>query len=649
MINASRLLHACLVTILVASAGQLVGGCSGSKPATTRTSADQPITGLAAPDDKARVQDLLARAAKASGADAYRLKLDAAEILIRDKRAAVAKNLLEEINPDALRGNDLGRHSLMTATMAISKGNADKTLQILDNPRLLQIQDSLPVTTQVRLSEQRARALTQQGQHVASAQQRIFIAPLLTDAEQTQKNQRAIWKSLSYLSADELTAQLSRSPSQDYRGWLELMRVYKNTGGGLDSQLTGLNAWLVQWAHHPAAQQLPQDLAIIRDVVAKQPRSIALLLPAGGREKPASDAIRDGFLAAYFQSDRASRPKVTFYDAGAGNNFLTIYQQAVADGAQVIIGPLLKEQLKALQQLPQLPVPTLALNSIDDVQKVPPNLFQFSLSLNEEALQIADIAAGQRFQRAAIFGIRTDWATRAADTFRQRWQQHGGSVIDEIWFDAYGADYASRIENLLAINESRARAKELQRLLGRNVEFEPRRRQDIDVIFFVGKAEQARSIKPMMTYYYADSIPLYATSSIYGGTPDQTRDQDLDGIRFTEIPWVLDDNDAIKQTIVDFSRASAPLQRLNAMGSDAFRLYPRLRQLELFPNAQLQGSTGELSMDKDRVIRRRLAWAEFSGGVVKPAPMAMTTDDDSSLQDAIDANATLEHRDADNW
>jgi len=649
MINVPRLLHASLVMTILIGTSQIIGGCNGTKPGTTQLSADRGASVQSAQDDKTRVQNLLAQAAKSSGEEASRLRLDAAEILIHNKRSNVAKNLLEEIKPDTLRGDELGRYSLMAAKLAMAKGNADQTLHILDYARLLQIQDTLPVATQIQLGEQRARALTQKGQHVDSAQQRIFIAPLLTDAKQTQKNQRAIWKSLSNLSVDDLKAQKARTTSQDYRGWLELMLVYKNTDGGLDNQLAGLNAWLVKWAKHPAAQQLPQDLAIIRDVAAQQPRSIALLLPTSGREKPASDAIRDGFLAAYFQSDKASRPKVTFYDAGAGNNFLTIYQHAIADGAQVVIGPLLKEQLKVLQQLPQLPVPTLALNSIDDAQKIPANLFQFSLSLNDEAAQIADIASGERFQRVAIFGVRTDWATRAADNFRQRWKQLGGTIVDELWFEAYGADYATRIESLLAINDSRARAKEIQRALGRTVEFEPRRRQDIDAIIFIGKAEQARSIKPMMTYYYADSIPLYATSSIYGGAPDPAHDQDLNGIHFTEIPWVLDDNDGIKQAVATYTRISAPLMRLNAMGVDAYRLYPRLRQLELFPNTQLQGSTGELSMGKDRVVRRQLAWAEFSEGVVKSAPMAMRNDDDSSMQDAIDANLPLENKTPNNW
>jgi len=316
----------------------------------------------------------------------------------------------------------------------------------------------------------------------------------------------------------------------------------------------------------------------LRDVAAHQPRKVALLLPLGGREQAVSDAIRDGFMAAYFQSATKDRPEITFYDTNAGGNFLAVYQRAVAEGSEAVVGPLLKDHVKALQGLPQLPVPTLALNALDDGSKAPANLYQFGLSLNEEAIQVAETAGAEQHRRAVIIGVRTDWATRAADNFKAQWSKASGSVVDEIWFQPIGSDFASGIERMLAVDESRQRSKEIQRIIGKSFRFEPRRRQDIDMIFYVGKADQARSIKPMMTYYYADGIPVYATSSIYSGTEDPARDQDLDGILFPEIPWVLDDHDNLKQNIVSNS-GNSPFIRLYALGADAFRLFPRLRQL----------------------------------------------------------------------
>lgn len=643
--------QACHLATTLLFAAMLLNGCGPTPPSSVTSADTKTTTGTSGADDTARVQSLLAQAAKSGGAEAQKLKLDAAEILIRNKRTAIAKNLLAEMNPQTLSGENLGRHSLLSATLALAKGKTDTALRILDNPRLLQQADGLPIAMQIGLSDKRARALAQKGNHVASVQERIFTAPLLTDKKQIEKSQRAIWKSLSFLSVDELNAQLAaiseRTGSPDYRGWLELILIYKNAGG-IDSQLAKLNGWLAKWPHHPAARQLPQDLAILRDIAAHQPRRIALLLPLGGREQAVSDAIREGFMAAWFQGATRNRPEVRFYDTSAGGNFAAVYQRAVSDGAEAVIGPLLKENVKTLQSMPQLPVPTLALNALDDGSVAPANLYQFGLSLNEEAMQVADTAQAEQHKRAAIVGVRTDWATRATDSFKTEWNNGGGIVVDEIWFQPAGGDFATSIERMLAVDESRQRGKDIQRIIGRSARAEPRRRQDIDIIFYVGKAEQARSIKPMMTYYYADSIPVYATSSIYSAMPDPARNQDLDGILFPEIPWVLDDSDSLKQAITD-SRGNSPFIRLSAMGVDAYRLFPRLRQMELFPDTKLQGATGELWLDKERTVHRRLAWAQFQQGLAMPATVVPGIVDEATMQDAIDANSTLEQPEQRDW
>jgi len=224
------LMQACRLAIILSFAMMLLDGCGSKPPSSSTTSADaKTAVEVDGANDTARVQSLLAEAAKSSGAEAHKLKLDAAEILIHNKRSAIARNLLAEMNAQTLNGENLGRYSLMSATLALAKGKTDNALSILENPRLLQQADALPVAMQIDLSDKRARALAQKGQHVASAQERIFTQPLLTDKKQIEKNQRAIWKSLSFLTVEELTTQLTKTGSPDYRGWLELMLVYKNS------------------------------------------------------------------------------------------------------------------------------------------------------------------------------------------------------------------------------------------------------------------------------------------------------------------------------------------------------------------------------------------------------------------------------------
>jgi len=70
----------------------------------------------------------------------------------------------------------------------------------------------------------------------------------------------------------------------------------------------------------------------------------------------------------------------------------------VDEGAELIIGPLGREQVSQLSALEQLPVPTLAVNYSEDSEPAG-NLYQFGLSAEDEARQVA--------QRAWVEGHRT--------------------------------------------------------------------------------------------------------------------------------------------------------------------------------------------------------------------------------------------------
>ncbi|WP_280522018.1 penicillin-binding protein activator [Candidatus Coxiella mudrowiae] len=63
------------------------------------------------------------------------------------------------------------------------------------------------------------------------------------------------------------------------------------------------------------------------------------------------------------------------------------------------------------------------------------------------------------------------------------------------------------------------------------------RREDFDTIFLVANSRQERQIIPLLRFYYADDVSIYATSAIY--SPSVIIDYDLDGMIFDDMPWVL--------------------------------------------------------------------------------------------------------------
>ena len=120
----------------------------------------------------------------------------------------------------------------------------------------------------------------------------------------------------------------------------------------------------------PANRNLPDDLQLLQQLIAERPQKIALLLPQQGKLGKAGRAVRDGFMAAYYQAKQQNNqtPQIILYDSHA-KDVIKLYEQAVSEGVQLIIGPLDKPKVTQLSQLDQLPVATLAVNYSEQTRR----------------------------------------------------------------------------------------------------------------------------------------------------------------------------------------------------------------------------------------------------------------------------------------
>ena len=131
--------------------------------------------------------------------------------------------------------------------------------------------------------------------------------------------------------------------------------------------------------------------------------------------------------------------------------------------------------------------------------------------------------------------------------------------------------------------------------------------------------QQAQQVKPTLIFQYAGDLPVYATSHLHAATDNRSQYLDLEGIRFAETPWLLDDQLPLRQQIeAKWPQAGGSLGRLYAMGADAYLLAPRLGQLVALPDTSLQGLSGDLSLGESQRIERELPWAIFRDGQVQP-------------------------------
>jgi len=600
-------------------------GCGGSTP----TIDDRPTTDIeqvSAVD----IDALLNQAQMSRSPQKEQLLLQAAQYLNQQGEQHWARNLLNSIDPTLLDDDQFVAYTLTFSEIALADDAFFLAQRILTNPRLDQQWQTLTVEQQVLLRQRRADLFMVLGEPNASIEERLALQPLINDPLLDIDNQDVLWQALMSMPVAELTYRSQKAANtptlqnEDLRGWYSLALISKNNQGNLDKQLFQINQWATRWPQHPASMRLPKDLQLLQQLIEERPAQVAVLLPQQGRLAKAGKAVRDGFVAAYYQAlaNGSHTPVLKFYDTSEGD-IIDVYNRASLDGADLMIGPLDKNKVTTLSQQENLPIPTLAVNYSEDVAEPATNLFQFGLSAEDEARQIARRAWVEGHRYAMILTTDASWGRRSADAFRQAWENLGGTIITQSEFTGEG-DFSNVIKQALHINESQKRAQGVRALFPQPVEFEPRRRQDADMLFMVARPTEARQIKPTLAFHYASKLPVYATSHIYSGTENRKADRDLNNIRFSTLPWFFDNNNATKQMIQQAANPAPSYQRLYALGVDSFQLYPRLKQLQQSEYTRLYGVTGSLSMNAQRRVEREQIWAKMNNGRAQSLPMVVS-------------------------
>ncbi|MFT6052541.1 MAG: outer membrane PBP1 activator LpoA protein [Halioglobus sp.] len=425
---------------------------------------------------------------------------------------------------------------------------------------------------------------------------------------------REIWRDLQRLPTIQRDIEEDAGIDSQWLAWMALAKIgASHTSPAQRKQELGL--WRDKNPDHPAAEALPGGLDYLLNTLPKSNR-VALLLPLSGKLAMAAGAIRDGFLASYYASrESGGEPfDVQIIDILDYGSATEAYQNAVAGGATMVVGPLGKFAVKEIGELADRPVPVLALNRTDVAFFASETaMVQLALSPEDEAEQIATVAYGRGARSALVIRPASRWGVKMATAFSRRWTSLGGTIVHDASYSGQ-EDYSQSVSNSLGLPASEQRAKDIRARLGTDVEFSPRRRRDIDAVFlFARTPAEARSIKPLLAYHYAGSLPVYATSSIYRGVPN-TRDNDLNGITTLEIPWLLnldsDAHSAPQKSDFDHDRYA----RLNALGADAFLIQSRFEQLQAGQDLLILGNTGLLSLSPKLQLKRELSMATFDEG-----------------------------------
>jgi outer membrane PBP1 activator LpoA protein len=618
---------------ILAALSAILSGCGGVKPRVAEERPITPVTKPAAePDaesmkkireykqsgkflDAALIYTRLARESKPPTKQKY--QFSATQALLEGNYLVQASQLLDEINVQGLDESYFVQKQTLFAQVAIGKQQPNSALQILDKLQTL----SVPPEQKAKIHRLRAQAYEMSGNLLASAEQRIQLDSLLTDTDAIKDNQLAIIQTLRRLPDATLKQMLAKPTSDTLKGWVDLAIIAKTALLRPTQLQQQIQQWRLKYPSHEALEDVVANLLYREKPAVPTPTKIALLLPQQGQFANLAKAVRDGFLAAYYiEADPNNRPVVEIYDTGAAlSDINAVYDQAVQDGADFVVGPLDKRAATLLAARENLAVPTMALNYIGNEMTPPVNLFQFGLSPEDEASQVAERAWLDGYMRAAVLVPEGDWGERILTAFKSRWDELGGEIAEYQTYQPKENDYSAPIRRVFNIDDSEERNQTLRSVIGERVVFNPRRRQDVDFVFIVANPRQARLIRPQLKFQYAGDLPVYATSHIYTGKVSAELDRDLNGVVFGDMPWVLPGSSkksALHRTIVTiWPESSGSYMPLYALGIDAFHLIPNLNRLISYRSEYFVGETGNLYLDDQNRIHRRLVWAEFRNGV----------------------------------
>lgn len=598
----------------------LLSGCGPTRPSDQQAQAD--------PEENARILmqsgDYSAAAAEyltlaendKNNSAVYRLK--AAAAYVEAGQYTEANKILSETTVPENDSVQKLRMRILSARLQLEFGQPGNALNMLSEIDRTKIPSSLQITYYDIL----ARAYLAHGDYLKAAAERLKLSNLLSSPTEIDQNNHSLWEVFESIPQAELE-ELRLVAPEELSSWFELASIYQGYRYEPAKLKNAIDGWIQRYPGHPAYASIAPQLITRSSNFVQRPAIIGLLLPLSGQYQKSSTAIRDGFLAAWYM-DNQQKSEIKIYDANS-LNIRDVYQQAIADGVEYVVGPLEKEAVDQLANYGELPVQVLALNRQDLVSEEAVNskLIQFALSPEDEATQVAEAAMSDGHRLALVITPNIPWGDRIADAFKKRWLELGGGILEHANFESSAKDFETPVKELLNIDSSEQRGKELLNKLNIKINTVDRRREDADFIFAAAVPRDARQLFPQFRFHRAGDLPVYSTSHIFSGIVDSAKDTDLNGIIFIDMPWILDTTrqlsiiqDALNR---NWSQEKSQYRRLYALGIDAYRLIPEMGRLSAEKNSYLNGETGDLTISSNNIIKRRLRRARFVEG--KPVPL----------------------------
>lgn len=445
--------------------------------------------------------------------------------------------------------------------------------------------------------------------------------------DSTTEDVFSLWNNLGSLNQWQLTQLVKANPPL-IKGWQQLLNYSHKFGANNEQFSRYLTLWEMHYPTHPANIVI-EELKVSTLSIAKI-ENIAVLLPLSGSQKSAGSAVQQGILSAY-ENDTVN--KIHFIDTNKVD-WNTLAAQFTESKIDHVIGPLLKSNVESYLNLSEqqiaLQIPTLFLN-LPNAKQLASYQTVLSMRPEDEAVQAAATLSQQNYNNPIILSHQDRVSKRLAVAFKQQWQLLTGNDVDIIYFN-HGKQMQISLKEALDVNSSQTRIKQLQSRLKNNIKSESRNRRDIDMIYLIGSASQTRLSKPYIDVNispFAAIIPVFASSRSHSNfdyiNNNNGSTNDLQGLTFTQIPWLLTSKQQNKK-LAQLSHRLWPkrtdsLSRIFAMGYDSYNLLKKTSLMHQAPYIRHFGQTGVLKLNNNNVLTRSLIWGRYQNDKVMQIAM----------------------------
>lgn len=352
--------------------------------------------------------------------------------------------------------------------------------------------------------------------------------------------------------------------------------------------------------------------ALRSTATAASKTKIAVLMPnADNPLNVFAQAIVKGIRA---ENKQLSTPhEIILLPRKIGQSTLSHLQDASLMGASVAIGPITRDDVNEISELPFLPLPVVSLNLPEDDVKSPELLMNFSLSLEEEAKQVASMAIQSLAKEnkdslnIVLFEGASPINQRVANTFEQALAEESISItripitkelltLPKLYEVKNFSSLTLGTKSLPDTAEGYENAKQYNENLTQS--FSKLGSSSYSAVFLVTDARTAALIKPRLPR----DTRVWGTSMINPGNPEQSVIAslafDLQNTGFVDAPLILRyNNQDFKASFGETPPNSLIARRLFAFGVDAYRL-ARL-WMKWQPEITMAGTTGSLSFKKN--------------------------------------------------